>query len=285
MTRGIMIQGTSSGVGKSILSIGICRLLRRSGRDVVPFKSQNMSGSAHVFPDGSEMAKTQALAALACGIEPQTDMNPILLKPARGGTDVIVQGRSLGWMNRNRYAEFKRRDAWGPVMESFSRLSSKHDIIVLEGAGSPVEMNMKDDDIANMNMARRAKAPVVLVADIERGGAFASVAGTLALLTPEERRSVKALLINKCRGRIELFGEVRRAMEEITGLPVLGMIPHLNLGIEDEDNLCDPATGPKTDRNPSAEERDRQFDALAGALREHLDLELLRNIIEGRATS
>lgn len=280
MTRNLMVLGTSSGVGKSILSIGVCRVLRQNGRDVAPFKSQNMSGNVHVLPDGLEMAKTQVLAAWASEIEPHADMNPILLKPAVGGTDVVVQGRSIGWMDRNRYQEFKRQDAWISVMESYERLSAKREIIVLEGAGSPVEMNMKDDDIANMNMSMRVGAPAVLVADIERGGVFADIKGTLALLSDEERRTVKGLIVNKCRGQLELFDEVRCAIEEIADIPVLGMIPYLDIEIEDEDGLCDSRTGPKTAGDSTRQEQNRQFDRLAEALREHLDLNMLYKIIE-----
>lgn len=279
-SRNLMILGTASGVGKSILSIGICRILHKNGCRVAPFKSQNMSGNAHVFPDGLEMSKAQAIAAWACEIEPHVDMNPILLKPVRGGTDVIVQGRSIGWMDRNRYKEFKRREAWISVMESYERLSSRHETIILEGAGSPVEMNMKDDDIANMSMAGRVDAPVVLVADIERGGVFADVKGTLALLSEKERRSVLGLVVNKCRGQIELFDEVRQTMEEMADIPVLGMLPYWDIEIEDEDGLCDPGTGLKTDRNLNRRERNRQFDRLADMLREHLDMGLLHKIIE-----
>ncbi len=263
MTKTLMIQGTASGVGKSILSIGLCRILQRKGCSVAPFKSQNMSSNAYRLASGLEMAKAQAIAAWACGLEPDVDMNPILLKITGGATDVVVQGKSIGMMNRDEYEKYKRHDAWIPVMDSWNRLAKRHDFIVLEGAGSPVEMNMKDTDIANMNMARRADVPVILVADIDRGGVFASVKGTLSLLSEEERERVKGIVVNKCRGQSERFDEVRECMEKTTGISVLGMIPYLDIDIEDEDSLCDARTGPKT--------TGRQFDALADELEKHLD--------------
>ena len=280
-----MIQGTSSGVGKSILTIGLCRILYQDGYSVAPFKSQNMSCNAYSLNDDGEMAKTQAIAAWACGIEPHADMNPVLLKPVREGTEVIVQGKSIAWMDRDRYREYKRYDAWIPVMESYARLSKDYEYIVLEGAGSPVEVNMKDDDIANMNMALKSGSPVILVADIDRGGVFADVVGTLALLSDEERVLVKGIIVNKCRGRFELFDEVRHTMEQITQLPVLGMVPYLEIEIEDEDNLYDIRTGPKagskTEQTNGADGSViRQFDRLAGSLRQHLDLRKIEEIIE-----
>lgn len=281
MSRKLMIQGTSSGVGKSILSIGLCRILRQDGRRVSPFKSQNMSGNAFLLENGLEMAKTQAIAAEACKTKPHVDMNPVLLKPLDGGTEVFVQGLPIGWMDRNRYQEYKKREAWIPILDSFRRLEHDYDVIILEGAGSPVEINMMDDDLANMNMARKAEAPVVLVADIERGGVFASVRGTLALLSEEDRKRVRGVIVNKCLGRLDLFDEVRSSMENMTGLPVLGMVPYLDVEIEDEDNLCDRRTGPKThDGDLSPEIRQQQFDRLAESLRKHLDMPEIYKIIE-----
>lgn len=281
MTKSLMIQGTSSGVGKSILSIGLCRILLQDGFRVAPFKPQNMSGNACVLKNGLEMAQMQAIAARACGIEPSVDMNPVLLKPFDGGTDVIVQGRSVGWMDRDRYKEYKKHDAWIPVLDSFRRLKREHEIIVLEGAGSPVELNMKDDDIGNMNMAREADAPVILVTDIERGGAFAKIHGTLALFSGGERRRVKGVIVNKCRGRLDLFDEVRKTMEDMTGLPVLGMIPYMDIDIEDEDGLFDSATGlKKTGKNRPIEVLQRQFDRLAESLRKHVDMPRVYEIMK-----
>ena len=289
MTKSLMIQGTASGVGKSILAIGLCRILHQDGYAVAPFKSQNMSLNSHVLKDGLEMAKAQAIAAWACEIEPSCDMNPILLKPVNGITEVIVNGRSIGQMSSHEYKDFKRRQAWPHIMEAYQRLSSRYDFLILEGAGSPVEMNMKENDVANMNMSRRVDSPVVLVADIDRGGMFASVIGTLALFDENEKQSVKAIVVNKCMGRLELFDEVKLLLEKIAGIPVVGMIPYLSLDIEDEDNLCDRRTGLKKQvtglsEKECAQLREKQFDALAENLRRHLDMKKIYEIIdEGKA--
>ena len=285
MTRSLMILGTSSGAGKSVISIGLCRLFRQNGLAVAPFKSQNMSSNGYCLEDGREMAKAQVLAAWACGIEPHPDMNPILLKPVDGVTDVIVQGKNVGRMDRHEYQVFKRQKAWPEIMASYRRLVERYEVLVLEGAGSPVELNMKADDVANINMAQQADAPVLLVVDIERGGAFALVKGTLALLSDGERSLVKGLIVNKCRGRMELFEEVKQAMEEMAGLPVVGMVPYLDIDIEDEDNLFDFRKGPKAERTDLPEEQrmewlNTQFDLLAESLAKHLDMEQIRRIVE-----
>lgn len=285
MTRSLMILGTSSGVGKSILAIGLCRIFHRNGCRVAPFKSQNMSGNSSRLQDGLEMAKTQAIAAWACGIEPHHGMNPILLKPVDGMTEVIVHGKNIGRMDRHEYGIYKRENAWPKIMAAYDALAGQYEMIVLEGAGSPVELNMKDDDVANINMAKNAKSPVLLVVDIERGGAFAMVKGTLALLDDEERPLVKGIIINKCRGRMELFDEVGQTMESMTGLPVVGMVPYLDIDIEDEDSLCDVRKGPKAEM-PDLPEKKRtlwlnaQFDSLAESLAKHLDMVRICDIME-----
>ena len=278
MTKSLMIQGTASGVGKSILSTGLCRILKRKGRSVAPFKAQNMSSNAYRLESGLEMAKAQAIAAWACDIEPHVDMNPILLKLTDGGTEVIVQGRTAGRMNGDEYEAYKKHGAWIPVMDSYRRLTERYDVIILEGAGSPVEMNMKDTDIANMNMARRAAAPVVLVADIDRGGVFAHVRGTLSLLADDERASVKGVIVNKCRGQTERLDDVKNCMETIVGISVLGMVPWLDIDIEDEDGVGNTRPGTKAG---TQELLQRQFDALADGLEKCLDWQRIEEIIEG----
>lgn len=279
--KSLMIQGTASGVGKSILSIGICRILKRKGWSVAPFKSQNMSSNAYRLESGLEMAKAQAIAAWACGIEPHVDMNPILLKPAGGIAEVIIQGRSIGRMNGNDYETYKKHNAWIPIMDSYHRLTEHYNMIILEGAGSPVEMNMKDDDVSNMNMARRAGAPVIIVADIDRGGVFAHVKGTLSLLTDDERASVKGVIINKCRGQSERFDDVKNCMEQVIGISVLGMIPYLDIDIEEEDSLGNAQTGSKTTAADVTKEfLQRQFETLADELEKCLDWEKIDKIIE-----
>lgn len=285
MTQSLMILGTASGVGKSIVSTGLCRIFRQRGWNVAPFKSQNMSSKGYRLEDGREMAKAQVIAAWACGVEPVAEMNPILLKPVDGVTEVIVSGENFGRMDRHEYQIFKREKAWPVIMAAYRQLVERHDVIVLEGAGSPVELNMKDDDVANINMAKNAKSPVLLVVDIERGGAFAMVKGTLALLDDEERPLVKGIIINKCRGRMELFDEVGQTMESMTGLPVVGMVPYLDIDIEDEDSLCDVRKGPKAEM-PDLPEKKRtlwlnaQFDSLAESLAKHLDMVRICDIME-----
>ncbi len=279
MTKPLMILGTASGVGKSILTTGLCRILHQDGRNVAPFKSQNMSSNGYVLPNGLEIAKSQAIQAWACGIEPHVDMNPVMLKPVNGVTDVFVHGRSIGQMNRDEYMAFKNNHAWPCVMQSYQRLANEHEIIVLEGAGSPVEINMKENDIANMNMAIRANAPVILAADIERGGVFAQVNGTLSLFTDAERSRVKGIVINKCMGDMASFADVKSSMEEMSGLPVVGMVPHFDVQIEDEDNLCDVRTGLKKPAS-GQEQQNLSFDSLAERLRIYLNLDAIVNVME-----
>lgn len=277
MAKALMIQGTSSGVGKSTLTTGICRILKQDGHTVATFKSQNMSNNAFVLENGLEMAKSQAIAAYACGIEPHPDMNPILLKILQNGTDVIVNGKSIGAMNREAYKSYKE-NIWTQILEPYDKLNRQYETIIVEGAGSPVEMNLKANDIVNMGLAQKIKSPVLLVADIERGGVFASVKGTLDLLESHERSFIKGIIINKCRGQKEYFTDVKQMMEEITRLPVLGLVPYSQIDIEDEDSLIDANVGLKTEK--SIEHMNIQFDLLADMLREHLELNKIYKILE-----
>ena len=234
-----MLQGTASHVGKSILTAALCRIFHQQGLRVAPFKAQNMALNAAVTPDGREIGRAQALQALAAGVEPSADMNPILLKP-KGGTlsQVVVLGRPVGDMPWGEYSGRFRAEALDVVRGALTRLLERYELVVIEGAGSPAEVNLKSHDLANMATARLAGAPVLLVADIERGGVFASVTGTLDLLEPEERARVKGVLINKFRGDAALFEAGARWLEERTGLPVLGVIPFLpDLGLDEEDSL------------------------------------------------
>lgn len=278
MAKSLMIQGTSSGVGKSILTTGICRILKEDGFSVAPFKSQNMSNNSYILENGLKIATSQAIQAFACGIEPNTDMNPVLLKPNNGAMEVIIHGKSDKHMDSIEYKSLKK-DILSLILKSYERLSDKYDIVIIEGAGSPVEINLKTDDIVNMGIAKKVNSPVILVADIDRGGVFASVYGTLALFDESERSLVKGIIINKCIGKPEFFVDVKNAMERITNLPVIGMIPYTKIEIEDEDGLIDPKTGPKTSKSSSKEFMDKQFDELAKTLRSHLDMETLKKII------
>ncbi|CAH1197704.1 Cobyric acid synthase [Paenibacillus plantiphilus] len=239
IARTIMVQGTASDVGKSILTAALCRILTEDGFRVAPFKSQNMSLNSYVTWDGKEIGRAQGLQADACGILATTDMNPILLKPKKDMvSQVVVHGKPLGDFAARVYREQVLGEAAVIVQEALARLRASFDIVVLEGAGSPVEINLKSRDIVNMNAAAWADAPVVLVADIDRGGMFASIVGTMELLEPHERDRVCGFIVNKFRGDVTLLKPGLDWLEERTGKPVLGVVPYLaNLGLEDEDSL------------------------------------------------
>ena len=244
MKNSLMVLGTSSGAGKSTITTGLCRLLFQDGNRVAPFKSQNMTSNSYIFDTGLEMAKSQAIAAYACGISPDIDMNPIVLKLHNGEMETFVRGKSIGKMTSRQYNE-QKDEIWLQVIEAYNRLSDKYSMIILEGAGSPVEINLKDNDIVNMRLSQHVSAPAILVADIDRGGVFASVYGTLMLLNEVERSFVKGIVINRLKGKREFFNDVKIAMEKLTGIPVLGMVPYMPITIEDEDSLIDPDTGAK----------------------------------------
>jgi threonine-phosphate decarboxylase len=234
----IMLQGTASDVGKSILTTAICRILVQDGYRAAPFKSQNMSLNSYVTPDGKEIGRAQGMQADACGIAATTDMNPILLKPKKDMvSQVVVHGKPYRDLDARTYREQYLPHAEQIVKDALVRLRSSYDVVVIEGAGSPAEINLKDRDIVNMRLAGWADAPVLLVADIDRGGVFASIVGTLDILTPEERDRVRGFIINKFRGDITLLQPGLDWLEERTGKPVLGVIPYLeDLGLEDEDS-------------------------------------------------
>ncbi len=239
MAKSVMVMGTSSHVGKSIMVTALCRILRQDGWDVAPFKVQNMSRNSAVTPDGLEMSRAQAVQAEAAGIPANAHMNPILLKPTDGrSSQVIVQGRVHSNQPASMYMHAEKADLWRAATASFQYLAERYSVIVMEGAGSPVEMNLKAHDLTNMKAAEMANAAVVLVADIERGGVFASVVGTLDLLEPDERARVVGVIINKFRGDPSLFDDGVRFLEERTGVPVLGVLPYVSdLGIDEEDSL------------------------------------------------
>jgi adenosylcobyric acid synthase len=226
-TRALMIQGTGSDVGKSVLVAGLCRALVRRGYSVRPFKPQNMSNNAAVTADGGEIGRAQALQALACGIEPSVHMNPILLKPQSDvGAQLIVQGRVVGNFRAREY-HAKKPELMAPVLDSFACIGADADFVLVEGAGSPAEINLRDGDIANMGFAEAAQVPVVLVADIERGGVIASLVGTWSLMSDSERALTKGFIVNKFRGDVSLFADGERAIEARTGMVSFGVLPHL----------------------------------------------------------
>jgi adenosylcobyric acid synthase len=234
----LMIQGTASDVGKSILTAALCRIFVQDGWHTAPFKSQNMSLNSYITFDGKEIGRAQGVQADACRIIATTDMNPILLKPKQDMVaQVVVHGKPYADLDARTYRESYLPHAEMIVRDALERLRSGQDIVVLEGAGSPAEVNLKDRDIVNMRLAGWADSPVLLVADIDRGGVFASIVGTLEILTPEERDRVQGFIINKFRGDVSLLKPGLDWLEERTGKPVLGVIPYLQqLGIEDEDS-------------------------------------------------
>lgn len=239
MAKAIMVQGTMSNAGKSLVCAGLCRIFRQDGYRVAPFKSQNMALNSFITDEGLEMGRAQVVQAEACGIAPSVRMNPILLKPVTNlGAQVIVNGEVLGNMSVQEYFAMKR-SLLPLIRQSYTSLAEQYDIIVLEGAGSPAEINLKDFDIVNMGMAKLAKAPVLLVGDIDRGGVFAQLYGTIALLEEEERALVKATIINKFRGDVSLLTPGLSMLEDLTNKPVAGVIPHLSVDIEDEDSLAE----------------------------------------------
>jgi adenosylcobyric acid synthase len=240
--RVLMVQGTASSVGKSTLVAAFCRLFARAGWRVAPFKAQNMSLNSSVTLDGREIARSTAVQAAAALVEPTADMNPILLKPeADSRSQLIVHGRVVGRLAAGDYYRdtARRRELFGLVTASLDRLRADHDLVVIEGAGSPVELNLKHGDLVNMAVARHAAAPVLLVADIDRGGIFANLIGTVALLPPEERALLAGLIVNRFRGDRALFADGARLLAEHIGLPVLGVVPYLpNLGLAEEDSTA-----------------------------------------------
>lgn len=243
MAKAIMIQGTMSNAGKSLLAAGLCRIFKQDGYKVAPFKSQNMALNSFITKEGLEMGRAQVMQAEAAGIQPSVLMNPILLKPTNDvGSQVIVNGEVLGTMSAREYFQYKKQ-LIPKVMEAYHKLEEEYDIIVIEGAGSPAEINLKQEDIVNMGMAKQAKAPVLLVGDIDRGGVFAQLIGTIMLLEKEEQEMVKGMIINKFRGDKTILDPGVVALEEKTGIPVVGVAPYMELEVEDEDSLTERFSG------------------------------------------
>ena len=239
----IMLQGTGSSVGKSMLCAALCRIFREDGLKVAPFKSQNMALNSFATKEGLEMGRAQVVQAQAAGAEPSVDMNPILLKPTSDRkSQVIALGRPIGNMTAMEYHEYKpslRR----MVKETYDRLEAQNDVVVIEGAGSPAEINLKAGDLVNMWMAEAADAPVLLVSDIDRGGVFASLYGTVMLLEPRERERIKGMIINKFRGDVAILEPGLRMIEEKVGIPVVGVVPWTDADIEDEDSVSERLLG------------------------------------------
>ena len=277
-----MIQGTMSSAGKSLLTTGLCRVFHQDGYSVAPFKSQNMSSNSFLTEEGLQMACAQAVQAEAAKIMPNALMNPILLKPVTDmGSEVIVNGESRGHMRAAEYFKYKKT-LIPDIMTAFETLSARYDIIVIEGAGSPAEINLKQNDIVNMGIAKMTNSPVLLVGDIDCGGVFAQIVGTLMLLEEDERTRVKGTIVNKFRGDIEIFRPGIAMLEERSGKPVVGVLPYLSVDIEEEDSLIrGPKVKPQNDgQKDKTEYREKQYDILAAGIREYLDIPFIYSVME-----
>lgn len=236
--RCIMVQGTMSGAGKSLLCAALCRIFAQDGLRAAPFKSQNMALNSAVTKDGLEMGRAQYMQAEAAGIEPDVRMNPVLLKPCSDtGSQVIVNGEIRAQMSAKEYFAYKKQ-LIPEILAAYESLAAENDVIVIEGAGSPAEINLRQDDIVNMGLAELVDAPVLLAGDIDRGGVFAQLYGTTALLAPSERQRVKGLIINKFRGDVGLLQPGLAQLEQLTGIPVAGVVPMLKVDVDDEDSLA-----------------------------------------------
>lgn len=243
MAKAIMVQGTMSNAGKSLLTAGLCRIFKEDGYRVAPFKSQNMALNSFITEEGLEMGRAQVMQAEAAKIKPSVLMNPILLKPTNDvGSQVIVNGEVIGTMSAREYFDYKKKLV-PEVIKAYHTLANEYDIIVIEGAGSPAEINLKKEDIVNMGMAKMAKAPVLLVGDIDRGGVFAQLVGTVMLLEEDERKIIKGTIINKFRGDKTILEPGLKMLEEKSGVPVVGVAPYLNIEVEDEDSLTERFNG------------------------------------------
>lgn len=274
----IMIQGTTSSAGKSLMCTGLCRIIKQDGYSVYPFKSQNMSTKFYETNKGKKIAVAQALQAKAAGVVPHTDMNPILLIPnSDNGSMVVVNGEETKSMDAREYFEH-RTSLKEMIIDKYKEIESKNDIVVIEGAGSPAEINLKENDIVNMGMAEIADAPVFIVTDIDRGGAFAALYGTVMLLEPHERARVKGLIINKFRGDKTLLDPGIKMIEDLLNIPVVGVIPYVKLELVDEDSLID-RDKICNHENQSSEEEELELNKLATTLRENLDMDYIYKIM------
>lgn len=239
MAKVIMVQGTNSNAGKSLITAALCRIFKQDGFKTAPFKSQNMALNSYITKDGLEMGRAQVMQAEAAGIEPDVRMNPILLKPTgEKGCQIVLNGKVFKDMTSGEYYSYKK-DMIPHIMSAYNSLSEEYDIIVIEGAGSPAEINLRENDIVNMGMAEMVDAPVIIVGDIDRGGVFASLAGTMLLFNESEKERVKGFVINKFRGDVNLLTPGLEMLEDITNVKTLGVVPYFKVDIDDEDSLSE----------------------------------------------
>lgn len=277
MTKTIMIQGTSSGAGKTTLVAALCRIFSNKGYSVAPFKSQNMSN--YSYKDSFEISQAQAIQAIAARVEISPHMNPILLKPLGNYvSNVVIQGKPYKKMTaKNYYEKFALKQGIKIAMESFYNLKSKYDLIILEGAGSPAEINLQKYDIANMKMAEMTKSPVFLVVDIEKGGSFASLVGTMSLLSKNHQNLVKGFVINKFRGNKALLQPGFRKLKQITSKSVFGVMPYVELDLPNEDSLDNKI---HLFKKQNKKKLDTQIEKLAGLVQKNLDIKSIERIIQ-----
>lgn len=275
--KSIMIQGTSSGAGKTTIVAALCRILSNQGYSVAPFKSQNMSN--YSYKSSFEISQAQAIQAIAARAQISPHMNPILLKPLGNYmSDLVIQGKPYKKMSAKTYYEkFALTKGLKIAMESFAYLKSRYDIIVLEGAGSPAEINLQKYDIANMKMAQKTRSPVLLITDIERGGSFASLVGTMSLLPQAHRNLVKGFIINKFRGNVKLLQPGFRILKQITSKSVLGVIPSVDLDLPNEDSLDNKV---HLFKKQNQKKLDSQLENLASIVQKNLDIKSIQRLIQ-----
>lgn len=273
-----MIQGTASSVGKSIICTGLLRIFNQDGYKVYPFKSQNMSNKYTLTEDGFKISTAQNLQAIAARVNPNPRMNPILLVPnSESGSRVVINGMDKIDLEAAEYFKYKK-DLRKMVYEIFKEIESENDLIVIEGAGSPAEINLNEDDIVNMGLAEMTNSPVLLVADIDRGGVFASIYGTVMLLDESQRKRIKGILINKFRGDITLLQPGLKMIEELVNIPVIGVVPYTHLELEDEDSLTEYDKLCNLVKQ-NTEDIESEIDRLAQILRDNIDLYYIYEIL------
>lgn len=281
MAKVIMIQGTTSNAGKSLTVAALCRIFKQDGYKVAPFKSQNMTSITCIDHEGLEMGTAQAMQAEAAGIKPEARMNPILLKPTGDkGAQIVLNGKVFKDMSASEYYNYKK-EMIPHILKAYNSLAEQHDIVVIEGAGSPAEINLRDNDIVNMGMAKLVDAPVIIVGDIDRGGVFASLAGTMLLLDEEEKARVKGFVINKFRGDVNLLLPGLKMLEEITKVDMLGVVPYMNVDLDNEDSLSE--SGKKSylhvlEGLNLKKYKENQYDNLADCMRKSLDMEKIYKV-------